>query len=75
MKHYPQTSIFVLVELWRALPGVPRAAAQYIISTQIISTPIHNTNNNGIGRRASGDDVVVDLAAYARAAQGRNTLT
>ena len=58
----------------RIPPGTDAlAAAQYIISTQIISTPIHNTNNNGIGRRASGDDVVVDLAAYARAAQGRNT--
>lgn len=52
------------------------AAAEQIISSQTISTPINNTKNiNGTGRRAAGDDVVVDLAAYARAAQGRNTLT
>ncbi len=55
------------------------AAAKEIISTQTISeqtisTPI-TPNNPGPGRRAAGDDVVVDLAAYARAAHGRNTLT
>ena len=56
----------------RIPPGTAAlAAAQQIISTQTISTPI----NNSTGRRAAGNDVVVDLAAYARAAQGRNTLT
>ena len=43
------------------------------ICTQINSTPTTSTNSSP--RRASGDDVVVDLDAYARAAQGRNTLT
>ncbi len=60
------------------------AAAKEIISTQNIhtqnvsaqniSTP-STSHNPGPGRRAAGDDVVVDLAAYARAAHRRNTLT
>ncbi len=44
------------------------------ISTQTISTPT-TSHNPGPGQRVAGDDVVVDLAAYARAAHQRNTLT
>ena len=54
------------------------AAAKEIISTQNISTQTisaHRTSNTPRSRRAAGDGVIVDLAAYARAAHQRNTLT
>ncbi len=56
-----------------ALAAAKEITSAQNISTQTISTPMNV--DNPVSRRAAGDDVVVDLAAYARAAQERNTLT
>ena len=62
-----------------ALAAAKEIISEQTICPQTISTPINSDNpdnpDNPGPKRVAGDDVVVDLAAYARAAQGRNTLT